>query len=70
MSILPKGWIETTLEDACEKISDGTHHSPKEQYDKPAKQQFSLWREGENVIRPFEAGMWTAIDGDDVSARL
>jgi type I restriction enzyme S subunit len=37
MSILPKGWIETTLEDACEKISDGTHHSPKEQYDKPAK---------------------------------
>ena len=33
MSSLPKGWIETTLEDACEKISDGTHHSPKEQYD-------------------------------------
>jgi type I restriction enzyme S subunit len=30
------GWIETTLEDACIKISDGTHHSPKEQYDEPA----------------------------------
>lgn len=37
MSGLPKGWVETTLKDACAKISDGTHHSPKEQYDEPAK---------------------------------
>ncbi|MCU5396543.1 restriction endonuclease subunit S [Bacillus toyonensis] len=26
---LPKGWTWITLEDGCEKITDGTHHSPK-----------------------------------------
>jgi len=36
MSELPNGWIETTFDDGCAKISDGTHHSPKEQYDEPA----------------------------------
>lgn len=36
MSNLPKGWKETTFLDACTKISDGTHHSPKEQYTEPA----------------------------------
>ncbi|SMC75600.1 restriction endonuclease subunit S [Moheibacter sediminis] len=26
---LPKGWEETTLNDVCEIITDGTHHTPK-----------------------------------------
>ncbi|SIQ65109.1 Restriction endonuclease S subunit [Chryseobacterium sp. RU37D] len=26
---LPKGWKETTLNDVCDTITDGTHHTPK-----------------------------------------
>ncbi len=28
MSELPKGWVEATLSDVCDLITDGTHHSP------------------------------------------
>lgn len=34
--VLPNGWRWTMLNDVCEKIQDGTHFSPKVQYDKPA----------------------------------
>lgn len=27
-----EGWVEKTLEEACNKITDGTHHSPKIQF--------------------------------------
>jgi len=37
---LQNSWKETTLDDACIKISDGTHHSPKEQYNEPAEGLF------------------------------
>jgi type I restriction enzyme S subunit len=37
---LPKGWIWVKLSDACNKIQDGSHFSPKIQYDKPGKNRF------------------------------
>lgn len=37
---LPPGWVRTTLEKVCTKIQDGTHFSPKVQYDEPGERRY------------------------------
>lgn len=37
---LPKGWKYIKLIDACDKIQDGSHFSPQNQYDEPGKNRF------------------------------
>lgn len=37
---LPEGWKWIRLEAACDKIQDGSHFSPKVQYDEPGKNRF------------------------------
>jgi type I restriction enzyme S subunit len=34
------GWVEKTLEDVCNKITDGTHHSPQTQFAERARGRF------------------------------
>lgn len=40
MSKLPKNWAVLTFDNICSKISDGTHHSPKVQYQDAAPGRF------------------------------
>jgi type I restriction enzyme S subunit len=37
---LPEGWIWTKMNVVCNKIQDGTHFSPKKQFDKPANGRY------------------------------
>jgi type I restriction enzyme S subunit len=37
---LPKGWEWARLQTVCSKVQDGSHFSPKVQYDKPGKDRF------------------------------
>jgi type I restriction enzyme S subunit len=37
---MPVGWIEISFEQACLKITDGTHHSPKIQHPEPGPKRF------------------------------
>jgi len=39
-TLFDEKWIEKRLADACWKITDGTHHSPKTQYSGPAEGRF------------------------------
>lgn len=35
-----KGWVEKKLEDVCDKITDGTHHSPQTQFSEGGPERF------------------------------
>ena len=37
---LPEGWIWTKMDVVCNKIQDGTHFSPKKQFNKPANGRY------------------------------
>jgi type I restriction enzyme S subunit len=37
---MPVGWTEISFEQACLKITDGTHHSPKIQHSEPGPKRF------------------------------
>jgi type I restriction enzyme S subunit len=61
---LPSPWIWMTLSEVCDKIQDGSHFSPKIQYDSPGKNRF-LYITAKNIKENgLDLSELTYVDND------